>query len=124
MTRMTIGEIIETLERYPATWRVTIGAPLLYWDGVHSYRGIYTEPACGYTTRESPRPVAEVLRDLRDLVSGRTFTGYKGGEYSYGPHQELHVANHGDVGDSYIGSVTSPHEGWVTLRIVQHEAQP
>lgn len=116
--RMTINELRDALCQYPSTWRVFFTPLPLYWDGVHSYRGSYDEPACGYTTdTDVPAAVADVLKDLESLVT-ECFTGWKGGYFYYDGTQELHVACAGDVTNAYIGEVSSPFEGYVELKIV------
>lgn len=115
---MTIGQMIDELEQYPTEWRCQFGPLDLRWDGVHSWRGIYAEPACGYTTEYREVTVGNVLGDLRALASGQCYTGWKGGEWSYGRGHVLHVAQPDECGRAFVGSVSSPWEGFVVLSIV------
>lgn len=86
---MTLGEMITALEQAgDGTLVRGLTAP-------HSYRGYYDrlalEPSRG------PMTVAEVLGQARWAL-GRTFLGYKGGEYTMGESTLVHVASYGCTG--------------------------
>lgn len=95
---MTLGEMIAVLEKLPSDAMVGLREP-------HSYRGYYERLAFEPC---DPRPVAEVLSDARGCV-GRTFTGYKGGDYTMDEGSDVHVAYEGACGDeltvSFFGTV-------------------
>jgi len=103
---MTIQDLRVALAQYPADWIVRFGPLPLEWDGVSSYRGYYDQPSC--------------MDDLVRLTR-HSWTGYKGGEYRYHEDQELHVARYGETTSCFIGSVTSPFEGYVTLVVVSED---
>lgn len=67
---MTLGELIAELEKLPPTAVVGLG-------NAHSYRGYYNDLA--FEPKEGAT-AAELLAEARSCI-GRTFTGYKGGEY-------------------------------------------
>lgn len=113
----TIKEIDDELSKYPNDWKVSFGPLRLMWDGVHSYRGIYAEPACGYTSNGVYHTVADVRADLKYLTT-ESFGGWKGGDFYYNENQVLHVANAGDTSDAFIGEIVSPYDGYVDLIIV------
>lgn len=70
---MRLGALIEVLKRLPADLPVNLGE-------AHSYRGYYDqlsfEPTEGITA-------AQALKEA-EQANGRTFTGYKGGDYVMG----------------------------------------
>jgi hypothetical protein len=69
-----------------------------------SYRGYYDQAAIGYD-EDNELTVEEMISDLESAIDGRTFTGYKGGEYSYSEETPLHVDNYGDCTDTRIKSI-------------------
>lgn len=74
-TQMTLGELIEALEDLPNdAWVVGFGSP-------HSYRGYYQD--LSFEPTDTGRPVVDLLNKCRGCM-GRTFTGYKGGEFMMG----------------------------------------
>jgi hypothetical protein len=85
---MTLLEMIEALKSLPPNFMVPLENP-------HSYRGYYDELA--FEVGE-PRPVQDVIADAEN-VYGKTFTGYKGGEYEYGDYTPVHVASYGSTGE-------------------------
>ena len=62
-----------------------------------SWRGIYAELAMTYGPIgvDVPRTVAEVLHNAEEAV-GKTFQGYKGGDFLMRESTPLWLANHGD----------------------------
>ena len=69
---------------------------------VDSWRGVYAEPAlgwspAGYTKHVDTYPtVASLIAELEQAISGRIYTGWKGGEFTYDGTETLHVDNPGD----------------------------
>ena len=92
---MTLGELIQFLEVRDPERIVPIG-----FASPHSYRGFYEdlafEPAKNVT-------VGSMLACARDAL-GRTFTGYKGGEFKMNEYTDIWLANYGDTGES-IGPI-------------------
>lgn len=87
---MYLNELIETLEKYPREQVVAKG-----FNSAHSYRGDYAqlafEPADNVT-------VGEML-DCARKAFGKTYRGYKGGEYKMGEYTECYIANYGECGE-------------------------
>jgi hypothetical protein len=87
---MTLSELIERLEKMPQDKVVPFG-----FGDPHSYRGYYDQLA--FAPRESVR-VADMLADAKSAM-GKTFEGYKGGDYEMGPYTEVNIAHYGSCGD-------------------------
>ena len=81
----------------------------------HSWRGSYDEPAIGWAQAGSCTSVADFLNELAELISGKTYYGWKGGEYSYNEDQTLHVDNPGCYTDTEIIDVKITEWGDVIL---------
>lgn len=108
--QMTLGEMIDALEKCdPAT--------IVYFDfcdfspyGIDSYRGTYAHLALGYRPafRQSGNAlnVVETLVLLRAAL-GRTFTGYKGGEFKMNRDTPMWVSDYGQSASTGIVGVTN-----------------
>ena len=76
---MTLGEIIDWLERLPPEDEVVFEFCRASPSGIDSSRGDYAELALGYSF-EQVATVLDVLKWCKGAV-GATFSGYKGGDY-------------------------------------------
>jgi len=110
---MTLGDLILELDStaYSKDWRV------LFEDGNYpnefdSYRGIYRHVALDWGP--TPITVAELLDRTRATV-GRTFQGYKGGDFHMDLDTPIWVAQYGDATGIGLTHVRSFEEGVVTL---------
>ena len=101
---MTIGEFIDRLERAPVDYHVVFDFGRLAPTRIKSWRGIYAEAAIGYA-EAGPPTVRELLLELYGSVDGRTYRGYKGGEYSFDRNTPLHVDNYGEYSHTEIADV-------------------
>lgn len=92
---MTLGDLIKALEKADPERVVPFG-----FSGPHSYRGIYAdlafEPAFDVT-------IAHMLQAARSAL-GKTFTGYKGGEFLMDEDTDCWIAEYGHTGE-YIGDL-------------------
>lgn len=97
---MSIGEIIDELKRAIAVSKDDDGGYCQFdWGGwptgFCSYRGFYERLAWNFNSEyHSEVSAAEVL-EMCESVVGRTFTGWKGGEYTMDANSEVHVAGAG-----------------------------
>jgi hypothetical protein len=96
---LTIGEVIDALERADPGVRVVFDFGGIVPTTVASWRGIYAEAALGfeggdYISNADPK-VADLLAHLRESIDGRTFGGWKGGDYRYDRDTTLHIDNRG-----------------------------
>ena len=96
---MTLDELIALLESMPQdrVFRVGLTEP-------HSWRGIYAElafePARDVT-------VAAMLKDARSAL-GRTFEGYKGGDFRMDGYSEVHLSFYGESEDYWALMALDP----------------
>jgi hypothetical protein len=88
---------------------------------VDSWRGSYDEPSLGWqpagysgTVREYPT-VQSLITELEEAISGRTYCGWKGGEFSYSGTEPLHIDNPGDCTHTEIVRVTIATWGEVVI---------
>jgi hypothetical protein len=111
---MTLGELISTLSRKDETLPVRFDFVYFQPSGeVDRYRGYYEQLALGYETKRENITVKELLAVLREAV-GKTFTGYKGGDYTMDNSAPIWVARWGEAGDTYVADVRD--DGWrITL---------
>lgn len=111
MTTSTIllGELIAQLEKLPADGEINWAFASLPITAVDSWRGVYAELALGWgenRRRDQPalRTVGELLQNLRAAV-GRTFEGYKGGQFTMGLGTPVWCDNYGEYTQTRIVSV-------------------
>lgn len=79
---MNLGKYIETLQSFDPTIELEMGL-----GNPHSWRGNYSELAF------EPKPnmtVGEMLEEAKGAV-GKTFTGWKGGEFKMDEYTSVHV---------------------------------
>lgn len=93
---MMLCNLIEALETADQTHVAPLGfGEPMSWRG--NYRELAFEPAENVT-------VAEMLAHARSAL-GRTFEGYKGGEYTMKEYTNCHIARYGEDGGDGIGPV-------------------
>ena len=92
---MTLEELIKILEKAPQNLKVPKG-----FNNPHSWRGSYDELA--FEPVENVL-VSEMLADAKSAV-GKTYTGYKGGEFEMDKRTEVHVSDWGSDYD-YMGEM-------------------
>ena|SRR5690349_15752338 len=98
-SQMSLGEIITTLRRKEPEKTVTYDFVHFRPQGIHSYRGYYEQLAIGYGHDDIT--VADLLA-LCERAVGKTFTGYKGGDYVMSENTPVWVANHNEAGGTAI----------------------
>ena len=109
--QLTLGKLIDLLSKLAADKRVRfdfrIGRNSAVPGEVMSWRGAYAELASSFSYEEREMPtVAQVLADLQFAI-GKTFEGYKGGQYMMGETTPVWVASYGDSGVGGYKSQTS-----------------
>ena len=99
---MNIGEIKHALKGAEKNAQVFFDFTNCVPTTVHSWRGIYAEPAIGWRSTESMRAgdsvptVESFLRELNIAIEpDREYAGWKGGSFSYDDNSPLHVDNPG-----------------------------
>lgn len=81
---MPLKKIIDRLAKEDPTRIVPLG-----WDDAFSYRGDYSE--LGFHRAENV--AIGVMLTVAKCALGKTFTGYKGGEYEMYEHTTCHLVN-------------------------------
>lgn len=87
---MTLGEIIDTLKKFPPETSVPIG-----FGYPHSYRGSYADLAF---EPEADTTVGEMLAAAESAL-GTTFEGWKGGEFTMEDFTDCWLAYQGESGE-------------------------
>lgn len=100
---LTLGDLIDALEKAPPDAPVEFDFCRFVPTRLESYRGIYSELAFNYS-RDTVRIVRHVLDECRQAV-GKTFTGYKGGEYRMDRTTRVYVDNTGEATQTIITGV-------------------
>jgi len=115
----TVNEVLAALRQAKPDGRVYFSFGRCIPTTVDSWRGVYAEPALGWKpagysghVEQGDYPTAAVLIErLERAISGDTFTGWKGGEFTYVGDERLHVDNPGDC----------THTEIVTIEINEYE---
>lgn len=121
---MTIGELLDELGKANPE-------SIIYFDfcrasptSIISSRCSYDEAAIGFEFTDSVvdrTQVKHVIDNINEVLSGMTFHGYKGGEYTYNRSTPLHVDNYSDCTNTELVSVTIEDYGYVYLNTRREE---
>ena len=113
---MRIEDLIKRLAKCDATKPVVFDFCGLSPTSVSSWRGVYAEAALGWAPRDEAKyPVVKnLVAELHKALEG-TYHGWKGGDYTYGPHTVLHVDNPGKCTNTEIFDVVED-DSFVVLR--------
>lgn len=118
--QLTLGELILKLEPivknqkegYEATVRYDF--EYLFPTSIDSWRGSYDELALNFETQGVEMKVSEFLKMLKECI-GKTFTGYKGDEFTMHKGTPIWVANYSHSGKTAVIDVVD--NGYVVLLI-------
>lgn len=100
--QLTLGQLIALVENCEKS-----DAEVVYDFGymaptdIDSWRGSYAELALNYT-EDQPRKTKETFLSMLKEAVGKTFTGYKGGEYRMSNDTPIWVANYGNSSDTAV----------------------
>lgn len=123
---MMLGQLIDKLEMMPPDATCQYDVFHFVPSPLDSWRGIYNELALGWRPpnardhRLDTTTVAELLADAKAAV-GKTFDGYKGGEYVMSRDTPVHIDNYGEtysnleLADVNHRKSYSDHPGWCML---------
>lgn len=105
-SQLTIGELILKLETVPKRegdeeQRVVFDFEYLYPDGLDSWRGNYCELALSFDSKGQAMKLGEFISLLKSAI-GKTYTGYKGGDFVMSKHTPIWVANYGNSGNTAV----------------------
>lgn len=87
---MTLGELIAVLNTVEPERKVALG-----FHKPHSYRGFYDELAF---EPHRDTTVGAMLKDAESAL-GKTFTGWKGGDFTMEKHTTVWMSQKGDCGE-------------------------
>lgn len=131
---MTIGQVLAELRKAKPGASVKFDFCGLMPTRVHSDRGYYDHAALGWAASEywagrgglkyeDYPTVASLIKVLEDAIQPHvTFSGWKGGEYSYDEDTPLHIDNYGESNQTELVSVEDCD--WRVLLHTVSEDQP
>jgi len=123
--QMTLGTFIAELEKLPCENLIVYDLLAIRPTDLDSYRGYYDHLALGYT--DDVRPTVGEILDKAKAAMGRTFMGYKGGDFVMNEHTPLWVSNHGHSGGLRIVGVDTWKDtngklsNWTTIKTARED---
>lgn len=113
--QITIGELLALINDIPDKYgdentTVSFDFGTAYPTGLSSWRGAYSELAINYglggydndnADQFAHRDLADFRKELKESV-GKTFQGWKGGDFAMSLDTPLWVANDGNVGNTGV----------------------
>jgi len=118
--QLTLGELILKLEPIVNNQKegeeatVSYDFEYLFPTSINSWRGSYDELALNFETQGEKMKVSEFLKMLKECI-GKTFTGYKGGDFTMHKGTPIWVANYSHSGNTAIIDVVD--NGYVVILI-------
>lgn len=112
--QLTLGELIAALKPLDKDKAVRFDFVHFKPHGIHSYRGYYEQIALGYG--HDHITVAQLL-ELCSGALGKTFEGYKGGEFVMHSGTPVWVANHNESGGTAVVAVRD--DDWIVTLITE-----
>lgn len=118
--QLTLGELILKLEPIVKNQKdgeeatVRYDFEYLFPTSIDSWRGSYDELALNFEMQGEEMNVSEFLEMLKDCI-GKTFTGYKGGDFMMHKGTPIWVANYSHSGNKAVIDVVD--NGYVVLLI-------
>jgi len=109
---ITLGKLLELLKekKKQGMKSVRLDHPELVPREIASYRGYYNQAAlgfdCGYSAINDGKKnsINSLIKEVNDAI-GKTFTGWKGGEYVFTKDTPLWISNEGCAGSYQIVEV-------------------
>lgn len=106
--QLTLGELILKLEPIVKNQKsdddeatVRYDFEYLFPTSIGSWRGSYDELALNFETEGEEMKVSEFLAMLKECI-GKTFTGYKGGDFTMHKGTPIWVANYSHSGNTAV----------------------
>ena len=110
--QLTLGELILKMEAVVARQKARIAEgkeeatvrydfEYLFPTSIDSWRGSYAELALNFQAEGNELTATDFLKVLKDAV-GKTFCGYKGGDYVMSRQTPVWVANYGNSGNTAV----------------------
>ncbi len=111
---MQLGELIEKLKSFAPMYEnyrdemedvvVKFNFGYLRPSGIDSWRGIYAELAIGHVDDKEETKLKDLIKELEDCI-GKTFTGWKGGDFRMDENTEVHIDNPGECSNTDIKKI-------------------
>lgn len=122
---MTLGEFIKELEKCSPNSKVYIEPFGFIPTDFNSYRGYYSNLALGYTVRdysgnETVITTEQLIKKAKDCI-GKTFIGWKGGEFKMNKHTPLWISNIGNCSDIAIKEIKNIGDNIVEIHCYVEE---
>jgi hypothetical protein len=102
-----LGDLIKDLEKYPADADICIRPFNLHPTGFCSYRGYYSDLSLEYTIENYDEKIlncGQLLEEAKKCV-GKSFYGYKGGDFIMTEKSVIWLANYGRTTDAILTGV-------------------
>lgn len=114
--QLTLGELIDALKEIPTKWGsdkqdVTVEFDFEYAvpTGLDSWRGSYSELAINFDflgyekfdEKTTDMKLKDFIKMLEGAV-GKTYTGWKGGDFTMSRETPIWVANNGNIGNTGV----------------------
>ena len=105
--QLTLSELILKLEPIVKNQKdgeeatVRYDFEYLFPTSIDSWRGSYNELALNFETQGEEMKVSEFLNMLKECI-GKTFTGYKGGDFTMHKGTPIWVANYSHSGNTAV----------------------
>lgn len=122
----TLGDLIAALETCPQTLQVFFDFCDSIPTTINSYRGYYNQPSLGLalsgyggTAQRDAPTVADLLAELRRALVD-TFTGWKGGDFTYNTGCTLYVDNPGNCSGTKVSGINA--DDYRVLLLTEREA--
>lgn len=119
--QMLLGELIIKLENFKDKEKenVRFDFEYVFPTGLDSWRGSYAELAINFAIDGEAPTIEKFLSQCKEAV-GKTYQGYKGGDFVMGKQTPLWVANYGNSGDTALVGVRE-HYGSAILEVAYCE---
>ena len=95
---MTINRLLAILSQAKPELRVHFDFCDCVPTQIASWRGVYAEPALGWEAsgyHSGDITVASLIKELQRAIDGRSYGGWKGGDFYYTGDETLHIDNFG-----------------------------
>ena len=122
--QLTLGEMILKCEAIEKSVKsedsvyVKFDFEYLFPTRLNSWRGIYAELALNFVNEESekekPLSITEFTKLLKGAV-GKTYHGYKGGDFQMSRQTPVWVANYGNSGNTAVIDIVSDGYGVIIV---------
>lgn len=114
---LTLGDLIDKLKTLPPEANIEFDFGSANITTLDSYRGYYDQLALGYDGEYGSEmmTVGKLLKDCEEAI-GKTYQGWKGGDYTMSRDTNIFVANSGCTSDTHLLDIVKKYDDWYTLK--------